>query len=135
MKSSPNSSNATEGPMNHLTARPTVFLTETIQAVEIIPPHGKNSMSMHKIWIPPNKEYPSHTHPSPHIITVLEGGGYGSFIDDSETTRFDLGPGDIFSVTAHRIHQVGADSRGMIMLAVSIGSLPLTDANRLRIIE
>jgi quercetin dioxygenase-like cupin family protein len=135
MESSSNSSAPTEGPVNHTTARPTVFLTETIQAVEIIPPHGENSMSMHKIWIPPNDEYPSHIHPSPHIITVLEGGGYGSFIDAGETTRFDLGPGDIFSVATHRIHQVGADSRGMIMLAVSVGSLPITDANRLQIIK
>lgn len=115
---------------NQLTAVPEANLTPAIRATQILPPIG-GQMSSHKIWIPPGEAYPPHTHPSPHVILILEGGGHG----DIGGEKCLLTTGDVFFVPGNVRHLVGADSRGMIMLAVSVGSLELTDPGRLVLVD
>lgn len=92
-------------------------------------------MSAHKIWVPPNVEYPAHTHPSPHVIVVIEGGGYGKIQEGECQDRFEIQAGSVFHVPANIVHQVGADTRGLIMLAISVGAKALTDPNRLQVVQ
>lgn len=118
---------------NHQDARPDVELAPGIMAVELIPPNEPAGvvMSAHKIWVPPGVDYPPHTHPAPHVIVILEGGGHG-LIGDRQAW---LSQGDVFYVPGNVRHVVGADSRGMVMLAISSHSLPLTHPDRLRVVE
>lgn len=120
---------------NHFNLSPEVKLTENISAIEIIKPETKGQMSAHKIWVPENIEYPPHTHPSAHIIVVLEGGGYVKLTKNKNIISENINPGDMFFVPENIPHQVGADKRGLIMLAISVNSKELTDPDRLKIID
>jgi len=117
--------------INHFDVQPNVQLTNEISATELVPPSDTGDLSAHKIWIPPNAAYPPHTHPSPHIIIVEEGGGWVR-LNEKEAP---LKSGDVFHVPAQAVHQVGADARGMIMIALSAGSKRLTDPDRLRVCD
>lgn len=116
--------------VSHFAAVPEVKLTEGINANELIPPQD-GSMSSHKIWVPPNVSYPPHIHPAPHIIVIVEGGGQGEIGNE----KFLLETGDVFYVPGETRHQVGADRRGMVMLAISSGSLRLEDPKRLVVVD
>ena len=120
---------------NHFKLSPEVKLTENISAVEIIKPEVQGQMSAHKIWVPENVEYPPHTHPSAHVIIVLEGGGYVKLVENENMISESINPGDMFFVPENIPHQVGADKRGMIMIAISVDSKELTDPDRLKIID
>lgn len=118
---------------NHQEATPQVELVDKINATELLSPGDDGEMSSHKIWIPPNVSYPPHVHPAPHVLCILEGGGHAEVGDgppEARTTR-TLRQGDVFYVPGQTRHVVGADARGMIVLAVSVGSLALTDPERL----
>lgn len=120
---------------NHQQAKPNVNLTPDIRAHELLPPCD-GQMSSHKIWIPPGKHYPPHYHPAPHVIVILEGGGEGCMGEPgADMVAFPLVAGDVFYVPGKVRHQVGADERGMVMLAVSVGSLHLTDPGRLVVVD
>lgn len=120
---------------NHQQVKPTVSLTPDIRAHELLPPVD-GQMSSHKIWIPPGTAYPPHYHPAPHVIVILEGGGSGSVGEPGkDAVEFPLVTGDVFYVPGKVRHQVGADERGMVMLAVSVGSLHLTDPGRLVVVD
>lgn len=120
---------------NHFKLLPEIKLTKNISAVEVIKPEIQGQMSAHKIWVPENVEYPPHTHPSAHIIIVLEGGGYVKLVENESIISEDINSGDMFFVPANMAHQVGADKRGLIMIAVSVDSKELTDSDRLKVIE
>lgn len=121
--------------INHLNLEPNIKLTENISAVEILKPGDKGQMSAHKIWVPPNIEYPPHTHPSAHVILVLDGGGYMKLVENEKITEETLKAGDMFFVPGNVAHQVGADKRGLIMIAISVDSKELTDPDRLKVID
>lgn len=119
--------------VNHYRVAPPVYLTSDIKATSIIDPDGGGRMSAHEIWMPADTEYPPHQHPSPHILIVLEGGGW---VWCGQTDRRSLlDAGDVFSVLENVPHQVGADYRGTVLLAVSVDSLPLTDPARMEILS
>lgn len=120
--------------INHFNAKPSVHLTEHIKATELIKPGIEGRLSAHKIWVPPNTEYPPHQHPSPHIIFLLEGGGWMVCGHNNEIHSL-IHSGDVFHVPENMPHQVGADSRGIVMIAISVDSLPLSDPQRLVIME
>ena len=122
-------------PVNHYQARPQIALADGIFAAQIIEPGLEGKLSSHKIWILPNKEYPIHEHPTEHILLVLEGGGYAKYWRDGNEYRFDINAGDSFPMPGNVWHQVGADSRGMIMKAISYDSKPLDDPGRLIVSE
>ena len=121
-------------PINHHTVKPEVHLTPEIKATELVKPNVEGRMSSHKIWIPPNIDYPPHQHPSPHIIIVLEGGGWMKYEWQGEEIRSLIGAGDVFHMPENTPHQVGADSRGMVMIAVGVDSKPLTDPDRMKVL-
>lgn len=113
-----------------------VHLTEKIVAKEIISREEFESrLSCHKIHIPGNAEYPIHEHPSEHIILLLSGAGWMKLWKNNIQYSFDLRQGDVFFVPANVPHQVGAYTDGADMLAVSCDSLPLTNPERLRVVE
>ena len=124
-----------EQPINHYQVIPEVDLINEIRATELIKPGLEGRLSCHKIWIPPNAEYPVHDHPSPHIIIILEGGGYARYWQSGTESRYDVTAGDIFHIPENAPHQVGADSRGTVMIAVSVDSKPLSDPDRMRILS
>ena len=119
-------------PINHHQVKPDVNLTDEIRATEIIKPGLEGRLSCHKIWIPPNAEYPTHEHPSPHIIFLLEGGGYMRYWQNGIKHEYDVSSGDTFYIPENFPHQVGADSRGAVMIAVSADSKSLDDPKRMR---
>lgn len=123
------------GRTNATTAEPKVPLTEGILAAALIEPLSDRSMSAHKIWIPPNVEYPPHTHPAPHVIYILDGAGWGIIGDKEYRHQMPLYVGDVFFVPENVVHQVGASGSGMVMLAVSSHSLPLAHPDRLKVID
>ena len=122
-------------PTNHYQAKPEVNLTDKITAAELIKPGLEGRMSCHKIWIPPNTEYPLHEHPSPHIIFLLEGGGYMKYWQNGKKTNYSISAGDVFYIPENSPHQVGADSRGAVMMAVSVDSKSLGDPERMKVLE
>ena len=121
-------------PINHYQVKTDINLTEKINAAELIKAGIEGRLSTHKIWIPPNAEYPIHEHPSPHIIHILEGGGYMRYWQNGAESKYDITTGDIFHIPENVPHQVGADSRGTVMLAVSVDSKALDDPERMRIL-
>ena len=121
--------------INHFKLLPEIKLTKDISAIEIIEPEKQGQMSAHKIWVPENAEYPPHTHPSAHVILVLEGGGYVKLVENEKIILEYINPGDMFFVPENIPHQVGADKRGMIMIAISVDSKELTDPDRLKVID
>ena len=123
-----------EEPINHYQVKPDVNLTESITAKELVGAGLEGRLSSHKIWIPPNAEYPVHEHPSEHIIVMLEGGGYMRYWQNSSEVHHLVSTGDVFHIPKDIPHQVGADSRGATMLAFSVDSKPLDDPDRMRII-
>jgi quercetin dioxygenase-like cupin family protein len=120
-------------PINHYHVRPEVNLTDVIKATELVQPGVEGRLSAHKIWVPPNSEYPPHLHPAPHIIILLEGGGWMKYGQHNEV-QADLNAGDVFHIPENMPHQVGADSRGIVMIAVSVDSISLTDPRRLEVL-
>ncbi|MDD5068545.1 MAG: AraC family ligand binding domain-containing protein [Candidatus Pacebacteria bacterium] len=122
-------------PINHFRVKPRVNLTPEIKATELITPGIEGRLSSHKIWVPANIEYPVHSHPSPHIIIVLEGGGYMKCGEGKTEVHSLINPGDVFHVPENMTHQVGADSRGCVMIAISVDSKSLKDPERLKIIK
>ena len=124
-----------EKPVNHFLVKPEVDLTPQIRASDIIAPGNEGGLSTHKIWIPPNSEYPKHQHPSPHVLILLEGGGYLRCWESEEETHIRINAGDVFRTPENVPHQVGADERGMIVLAVSVDSKLLTDPKRMEILS
>lgn len=121
-------------PINHFSVKPEVNLTPEIMAIELVEPNVEGRMSAHKIWVPANVEYPPHKHPSPHIIVLLEGGGYMKYGEGKSEVQCLINAGDVFHVPENMPHQVGADSRGMIMIAISVDSKSLTDPDRLQVL-
>ena len=122
-------------PINHYHIRPEVNLTNEIKATELIQPGVEGRLSAHKIWVPANTEYPTHQHPSPHIIFLLEGGGWVKYAEGTKDVHsFVINAGDVFHVPENMPHQVGADARGIVMIAVSVDSKPLTDPKRMEIL-
>lgn len=122
-------------PVNHYGAKPEVNLTDKIRATELVKPGVEGRLSAHKIWVPPNTEYPPHKHPSPHIIILLEGGGYIKCGEGKKKVQSLINAGDVFHVPEKTPHQVGADSRGMVMIAISVDSKSLKDPNRMQILK
>ncbi len=120
---------------NHLNVIPNVTLTGSITAFELLEPSGDGSMSAHKVFIPPDEAYPPHTHPAAHVIAILSGNGTVEMGDADDIEFASIGPGDMFLVPANVRHRVGAGPDGMIMLAVSVASLPLIDPNRLVVVS
>lgn len=121
-------------PINHYNIKPEVNLTDEIKATELIQPGVEGRLSAHKIWVPPNTEYPPHQHPSPHIILLLEGGGWMKYGEGKEEIHSLINAGDVFHVPENMPHQVSADSRGIVMIAVSVDSKPLTDPKRMEVL-
>jgi quercetin dioxygenase-like cupin family protein len=121
-------------PINHFNSKPEVNLTDEIMATQLVESGAQGELSAHKIWIPADTEYPPHTHPSPHIIIILEGRGYLRCGQDKNEIYYPIGTGDVFHVPENIRHQVGADSTGMIMIAISVGSKPIIDPDRLRVL-
>jgi pyrroloquinoline quinone (PQQ) biosynthesis protein C/quercetin dioxygenase-like cupin family protein len=120
---------------NHYPLMPKVELSPGIMGTDLVIPDTGGGLSAHKIWIPPRIEYLRHQHPSPHLIFVLEGGGYFKFWNDGKETHHLLNPGDVFHTPQHVSHQVGADERGMTVIAVSVDAKPLTDPSRLIVVS
>jgi quercetin dioxygenase-like cupin family protein len=120
--------------VNHFTVEPSISLTDEIKAVELISPDALHKLSAHKIWIPGNSEYPPHQHPSPHLIFILEGGGYFRSCRSDDKERHPLKAGDVFYIPENAPHQVGADIRGMVMMVVSVGAKSLTSPERMKIL-
>ena len=111
-------------------------LTEKIMAADLINRQDNGSrLSCHKISIPANEAYPIHEHPSEHIIYVVEGDGWMKLWKGRKEQSYELTSGDVFFVPADLPHQVGANSKGAVMIAVSVDSLPLTDPRRLRVVK
>ena len=52
----------------------------------------------------------------------------------AEETNSLISAGDVFHVPENMPHQVGADSRGIVMIAVSVDSKPLTDPERMEVL-
>lgn len=122
-------------PINHYDSEPDVNLTPEIRAADVIPPGTDGGrLSVHKIWIPANTEYPPHQHPSPHIVVILEGGGYMKYGEGKDEVSSLIKAGDVFHVPDYVRHQVGADARGMVMMAISVDSKTLTDPDRLQVL-
>ena len=121
-------------PINHFNTKPEVNLTDKIRAMELVKPGVEGRLSAHKIWVPADTEYPPHQHPSPHIIILLEGGGYMKCGQGKDELNYLINAGDVFHVPENTPHQVGADSRGMIMIAISVDSKSLTDPDRLQVL-
>lgn len=121
-------------PLNHYNVKPETNLTKDIRATELVKPGIEGRLSAHKIWVPANAEYPPHRHPSPHIIVLLEGGGYLKSGEGKNEKQYLINAGDVFHVPENTPHQVGADSRGMVMIAISVDSKPLTDPERLQVL-
>lgn len=119
---------------NHLNVTPNVTLTGSISAFELLAPGADGSMSAHKVFIPPNEAYPPHTHPAAHVILILSGAGTVELGEADGMDFAPISPGDMFLVPANVRHRVAAGPQGMIMLAVSVASLPLTDPNRLVVV-
>lgn len=117
--------------VNHYHVKPRVNLTKEIRAIELVKPGKAGKLSAHKIWIPANAEYPPHKHPSPHIIVILEGGGYMKCGQGKREVHALIKAGDVFHVGENVPHQVGADSRGMVMIAISVDSKSLNDPERM----
>jgi quercetin dioxygenase-like cupin family protein len=135
MENFPNKIDVLTKVVNHLSLEPKIQLTDKISAVEILKPGDKGQMSAHKIWVPANVEYPPHTHPSAHVILVLDGGGYMKLVENEKITEEPLKIGDMFFVPGNVAHQVGADKRGLVMIAISVDSKELTDPDRLKVID
>ena len=121
-------------PINHYQVKPEINLTDRITAVELIKPCIEGRLSAHKIWIPPNESYPIHEHPSPHIILLLEGGGYMKYWQNEKEANYSISAGDVFYIPENSPHQVGADSRGAVMMAVSVDSKSLDNPERMRVL-
>ena len=123
-------------PRNIYNVERNVSLTDKISAGVLVDRDELGGrLSSHIIDIPPNAEYPPHEHPSEHVILLLEGDGYMRYWHRDKEHFSKLTAGDVFYVPQNVPHQVGAYSKGAVMIATSVDSKPLTDPERMKIIQ
>lgn len=75
----------------------------------LIPPPLLGDPCLHAMYLPPQIEQTSHTHPSYRIGIVISGNGVVETPEGDEA----IAPGDIFVISAHQEHRFCTEANGL----------------------
>jgi quercetin dioxygenase-like cupin family protein len=92
-----------------------------------LPLHSNGHLGVDMLSVPPNAQFPIHTHPGDHLLLCLEGEGTITIGD----ITYEVEPGDIYMVPGEIPHAVGAGGAGHVLIATGSPHKPVDSPERM----
>jgi len=95
------------------------------------PLHSNGHLGADMLNVPPDGQFPVHTHPGDHLLLCVAGTGTISI--DEQT--FKVRPGDLYMVPGLVPHAVGAGPLGHVLVAIGAPHKPVDSPDRMAAVD